>query len=144
MSMTKQTRTGYKIGDSYAKLLARFPLWKINSEDKYDQATTVAQDLIGRKGLDSDESAYLEALVVLISEYEDRQYPLDKMAAELTPLSMLKHLMDANDVSNTELAKVLGVGRPAVSMILAGDRPITADHARALAKRFAVDAGLFI
>ena len=31
-----------------------------------------------------------------------------------------------------------------MSMILSGQRPITADHARCLAERFNVDAGLFL
>jgi antitoxin component HigA of HigAB toxin-antitoxin module len=144
MKTTRETPDGYKIADSYAKLLARFPLWKITSEAKYDQATTVAQDLIGRRDLDADESAYLDALVILIGEYEDRQYPLDKLAAKLKPAGMLKHLIDANEVSQTEIAKVLNVGRSTVSMILCGARPITAEHARALGKRFGVEPGLFI
>jgi antitoxin component HigA of HigAB toxin-antitoxin module len=144
MRTTRETRDGYQIGDSYAKLLARFPLWMITSETKYDQATAIAQDLIGRRDLDADESAYLDALVILINGYEDRQYPLDKMAAKLSPVGMLKHLMDANDVSQTEMAKVLNVGRSTVSMILSGARPITAEHARSLGKRFSVEPGLFI
>jgi plasmid maintenance system antidote protein VapI len=47
-------------------------------------------------------------------------------------------------MTQAELARLLGVGPSAASMILSGDRPITADHARKLAKQFSVDPGLFL
>jgi plasmid maintenance system antidote protein VapI len=52
--------------------------------------------------------------------------------------------MEQTDMKQIELANILGVGRSAVSMIMSGDRPITAEHARALGKRFCVDPGLFL
>jgi plasmid maintenance system antidote protein VapI len=47
-------------------------------------------------------------------------------------------------MNQTDLARLLKVGSSAVSMILSGDRPITADHARNLAKYFDVNAAAFL
>jgi plasmid maintenance system antidote protein VapI len=47
-------------------------------------------------------------------------------------------------MTQSELGKLLGIGPSAVSMIFSGSRPITADHARRLGKRFCVDPGLFL
>ena len=52
--------------------------------------------------------------------------------------------MQARDVNQADLAKLLKIGPSAVSMILSGARPITADHARNLAKYFGLNPGAFL
>src|SRR5579862_9532750 len=80
-----------------------------------------------------DQNNYLETLILLTETYE-----ADEIADALDPtksssLDVLKYLMEANGMSQIELAKLLKVGPSSVSMILSGNRPITADHARNLA-----------
>jgi plasmid maintenance system antidote protein VapI len=52
--------------------------------------------------------------------------------------------MQAQTMSQVQLAKLLGIGPSAASMILSGDRPITADHARKLAKHFTLSPAAFL
>jgi plasmid maintenance system antidote protein VapI len=54
------------------------------------------------------------------------------------------YLMEARDLNQADLAKLLKVGASAISMILSGDRPITADHARNLAKYFDISPAAFL
>ena len=50
----------------------------------------------------------------------------------VTPLETLKHLMQEHEMSATDLSRLLGASCQLGSMILRGERAITADHARAL------------
>ena len=142
-TLTVQAHGRFKLGDTFAKLLQRFPLWRIATEDQYDLATAVLQDLIGRDNLNPDESAYLDSLTILIKEFEARAYPFDTLAKSRTPLHLLKHLMEANDMTQPDLAKLFNSPSGA-SMVLRGHRPISLPQARLLAARFGVDIGLFV
>jgi HTH-type transcriptional regulator/antitoxin HigA len=142
-TLTTQTHGRFKLGHTFAKLLQRFPLWKISTEAQYDLAIAVLQDLIGRDDLNSNESAYLDSLTILIKEYESRAYPFDTLAKNRTPLHLLKHLMEANDMTQADLAKLFNSPSGA-SMVLRGQRPISLPQARLLAARFHVDIGLFV
>jgi HTH-type transcriptional regulator/antitoxin HigA len=138
---TSQTKRGYRLGKSYLSLLKRFPLLAIRSEEEYDRATAVAQDLIGRDDLDGDQSRYLDTIITLISAYEAKEYDFDRES--LSPLEALRTLLEANDMNAADLGRVIG-SQPYASMILAGKRQISKDNAKKLAHRFKVDAGLFI
>jgi antitoxin component HigA of HigAB toxin-antitoxin module len=89
-----------------------------------------------------DQSDYLDTLNLLIERYESARYPIDQKKA--SPLQALSHLLAANGMKQADLAKLLDVGPSSASMILSGKRPITADHARKLGRRFAVEPGLFL
>jgi HTH-type transcriptional regulator/antitoxin HigA len=63
--------------------------------------------------------------------------------ARLSPLEALKYLMEENQMSAGDLGKILGE-RTLGSKILRGERKIGITYAKALAKRFSVEVGLFI
>lgn len=136
------TATG--ILPSYARLIRQFVLRPIRSKADYERASAVLDKLAVRNEstLDAGESDYFETLTLLIEAYDREHYPMPVKGA--SPLDTLRFLMAQNGMKQIDLAKLLGIGRSAVSMLLAGDRPITADHARRLADRFSVDAGLFL
>jgi antitoxin component HigA of HigAB toxin-antitoxin module len=80
-------------------------------------------------------------LARLLADYEEKHEPLpDKLGG----LRALRCLVDEHRIKQTELAQLLGVTKAAVSMILSGERPITADHARRLGKRFKLNPGAFL
>jgi HTH-type transcriptional regulator/antitoxin HigA len=139
--LTSHTKRGYRLGKSYLGLLKRFPLLAIRSEPEYDQATAVAQDLMGRDDLDEDQGRYLDTIITLISAYEAKEYDFDR--DNLSPLEALQTLLEANQMTPADLGRVIG-SQPYASMILAGKRQISKDNAKKLAERFKVDAGLFI
>ena len=130
--------------DSYMDLVRELSLRPIRNEAEYDRATVVLHRLavLGEKKLNAGQSDYLDALSVFIEKYDDEHYQID--SSSLTPVHALEALMTEHDMSQIELAKLLHVGASSASMIVAGNRPITANHARALGKRFKVDPGLFI
>jgi HTH-type transcriptional regulator/antitoxin HigA len=136
--------TALKIPASYSRLTRQFPLRPIRSAVQYREASVILDKLAVRdeSSLDAGEADYLETLSLLIEAYDREHYasPLHDAA----PLDVLKFLMEENGIKQSELSEILGIGPSAASMIVSGQRPITADHARRLGKRFSVDPGLFI
>lgn len=122
-------------------LIERFPLVAIRTAAEYDRAIAVVEFLFGRDDLDEDQERYNDALVELVTAYEDREYPFDDVP--ISPLDALKHLMEANDMGVGDLGKVIG-SQPVASLILSGKRPISKANAKKLGQRFCVDAGLFL
>jgi len=108
-----------------------------------DEATEMVDRLAVINKPTRDQADYLDTLTMLVEHYEAAHQPMDDIKKP-SSLEVLKHLLVANEMKQADLAKLLGIGRSAVSMILSGQRPITADHARVLGRRFAVEAGLFL
>ena len=132
-----------KIPASYSRLMRQFPLRPIRSAIQYRQASAILDKLAVREeSLDAGEADYLETLSLLIEAYDREHYPFPQHDA--TPREVLRFLMQHNGLKQGELAELLGIGPSAISMVLSGQRPITADHARRLGDRFSVDPGLFI
>jgi len=143
MSATLSKRRSNNSGPSprYLELIRDFPLRPITSRSQLQAATEILDRLFGRTHVDPGESDYMRVLAGLVEDYETRQ---EASQPEASGLDVLRHLMSEHDLKQAELSQILGVGPSAVSMILSGSRPITADHARKLATRFGVDAGMFI
>jgi antitoxin component HigA of HigAB toxin-antitoxin module len=114
----------------------------LRSRADADAATEILDRLFGRAQADRGEHDYVQALALLLSSYED-QNRLAR-AAHVSSVEVLQHLASASGMKQTDLAAVLGVGPSAASMILRGERPITAEHARRPGRRFKVQPGLFL
>jgi HTH-type transcriptional regulator/antitoxin HigA len=137
-------RTATRMPLSYSRLLRQFPLRPIRSKAEYLQAAAVLDKLAVRDESDLDEGEldYLETLSLVIEAYDREHCP--QPGKDASPLNVLRFLMNQNNLKQSDLAKLLQIGASAVSMILRGQRPITADHARRLGQRFKVDCGLFL
>lgn len=110
--------------------------WK---NDPYYRAIAIAEELEHKIDRTAEESAILELLVALIAKFEDEHYPINAG----TPLQMLLHLMESNNVKQENLVGVIG-SRGVVSEVVNGKRSISKAKAKALATFFSVDVGLFI
>jgi HTH-type transcriptional regulator/antitoxin HigA len=128
----------------YLKLIRKFPLRVIRSEAEYDAAIAVMQGLAihGEDGLDNGEADYLYALTSLVESYESAHHPIGPDG--LRPNERLKWLADESGLSQAELAKLLGVGQPLVSLILSGKRELTVSHIRKLSEHFHLNPQYFI
>jgi len=126
----------------YLELVRRFPLRPLRSRADADAATEILDRLFGRDRADRGEDDYVQALALLLSSYEDQNRR--GRAAHVSAVEVLQHLASESGMKQTELAAVLGVGPSAASMILRGERPITAEHARRLGRGFKVQPGLFL
>jgi HTH-type transcriptional regulator/antitoxin HigA len=128
----------------YLALIREFPLREIRSEKENDAAIAVATTLMLReeKSLSPGETDYLGALSILIRDWEKNACP--STADQGPPNERLRHLMENSGMTQADLASLLGVRQPAVSLLLSGKRRSTADHASKLALRFKLSPGYFL
>ncbi|HZZ42061.1 MAG TPA: helix-turn-helix domain-containing protein [Tepidisphaeraceae bacterium] len=129
---------------SFAELNELHQLRPITSASDLAQA----HDLIDRLAIltkrTKDQNNYLETLILLAEKYEADEIADALDTSKSSPLDALRYLMQIHQTRQTDLAKILGVGPSTVSMILSGDRPLTATHARNLAKHFSLSPAAFL
>ena len=84
---------------------------------------------------------YLEVLATLVEAYESRRCEIDTPG--VTPIEALKFLMAENDMTGSDLGRLLGQ-RQLGAQILSGRRQLSKAHIRKLAGHFNVRADLFL
>ena len=108
---------------------------------EYDAAAGLLDTLVLRADLSDGEKDYVEALSLFIEDYDRRHNVFD--TGGRTPLAMLKHLMEANEMTVTALGRLLG-SKGVASEILRGKRALSKAHILKLAGRFNTDPWLFL
>jgi len=91
------------------------------------------------ENLSAEEEKLLKLLARLIEDFEQKLY----RASAATPLEILRHLMEARGIKQSDLWKVFG-SKGVASEVLNGKRGISKTQARALADYFHVSADLFV
>jgi antitoxin component HigA of HigAB toxin-antitoxin module len=114
----------------------------LHDEVGYGNTMEVIDALTSIPARTKDQAEYLDTLTILAEAYERAHHAID--TSEISGLDALKHLVEENRITGVALGRILGVKPPAVSMIVNGIRPITADHARKLGRRFGLEPGIFI
>jgi antitoxin component HigA of HigAB toxin-antitoxin module len=127
----------------YTELNRQFPLQPIRNKAMARKATAILDELFSDHFDDPGEENYVVALAALLADYEDVHDP-GPDTSRISGLETLRHAIENSRITQQQLANILGVSQPAVSQILAGKRPITADHARALGRHFRLDPGAFL
>jgi HTH-type transcriptional regulator/antitoxin HigA len=125
--------------DIYGALLARYQPKVIITEEENEQALALAQEIEHRKNRTIEEEELLELLITLIEKFEEKHYPI----LQGKPQDTLRHLLEENNLKQEDLVEILG-SRGVISKIVNGERMISKAQAKALAKFFNVDVGLFI
>jgi HTH-type transcriptional regulator / antitoxin HigA len=125
--------------DPYVDLVRRFPLRPIRSDDDLDEAIKVVDLLLDRRDLSPEEGDYLEVLGDLIEQYESEAHPM----APLSDAEMLRHLIEAKGVSQTEISDATGIADSTISEVLAGKRSLNRSHIGKLARYFNVSPNVF-
>ena len=64
--------------------------------------------------------------------------------ARVSDARMVRHLMEAKGVNQTEVAQATGIANSTISAVLKGVRQLTREHVGQLAIFFHVDPGVFI
>jgi HTH-type transcriptional regulator/antitoxin HigA len=136
-------KTARATRDDYLQWVKAFPLVPIKTERHFDEALVVVKKLAmrGEDHLTVGERDYLAALTFFVEDYENKHYQID--AKEMEPVEALKYLMEESGMTTADLGRLLGNSSVA-SQILHGKRALSKSHIAALAKRFHVEAGLFI
>jgi HTH-type transcriptional regulator / antitoxin HigA len=121
------------------ELVRRFPLKTIKNDSEHERACKMLSELMGRK-LSAGAGDYLDALIVLVNKYGDEHHAI---ADEMTPREALAALMEANQLSQADVGRIIG-SESAVSMFLKGERELSKSQIKRLAERFKLDASIFI
>lgn len=113
--------------------------WKvIKTEEEYNKASLRLIELFEAE-LSLDESNELELLLVLIKDYDDKNYQLPS----LNPLDVIKIKMEEKGLSPKDLESVIGT-KGHVSAVLSGKREITLKMAQKLVRFFDIPADVFL
>jgi HTH-type transcriptional regulator / antitoxin HigA len=128
-----------KARDLYFELVLQLPLRPIRSDKDLNAAVKMVDSLLDRKKLAPEEEDYLEVLGDLIEQYESEAHPM----APVSDVEMLRHLIEAKGVSQTEVSKATGIADSTISEVLKGKRSLNRAHIGKLAKYFSVSPDVF-
>jgi HTH-type transcriptional regulator/antitoxin HigA len=125
---------------TYSRLVAKARPVVIKTEEENNRMLAIVEQLM-KKGddLTAEEGELLELLSNLISNFEDKHYPIKAPS----PLEMLQHLMESRRVAAKDLWDVFG-SKGVASEVLSGKRGMSIAHIKKLATFFNVSPELFI
>ena len=129
-----------KTKDLYFDLVVRFPLRPIRSNKELDKAVKMVDSLLDRRDLSSEEKDYLEVLGDLIERYESEEHPV----APVSDAEMLRHLIEAKGVSQTQVSSATGIADSTISEVLKKKRSLNRNHIGKLARYFNVSPDVFV
>ena len=111
----------------------------IHDKTEFQNVLEITDAMAGHP-LTPDQEDYFDLLCRLIEDYEKDRV----QAPETTALEALQHLVNAHGLNAADLARLLGVHRTLGAMILRGERKLTLNHVRTLARHFGVSADVFL
>ena len=124
--------------NEYSTLLASILPHVIHTEAENERCLAVLEALNNRDDLSVEEERIAELLTLLIENFEEQAYALPKAS----PLDILRHLMEANDLRQSQMVDVFGTASVA-SEVLSGKRALSKTHIAKLSARFHVSPELF-
>ena len=127
------------VDERYMTLVERMPLIPIRNKEHYDQVVALIDELVDRDSRTASEDDYLDVLSDLVIRYESEHVNFPEASAA----DLLRHLMEAHGMRPADLVPLLG-SRTSVSAILSGQRPVSAEQARRLVKRFGLPTDAFL
>lgn len=134
------TGTRQPIAARYLELLNSTPLRPIRSGADLDRAIRMVDSLLDLDQLVPDEQDYLEVLSGLIEKYEGDEEPLPSVS----DADMLRHLIEAKDITQSQLAAETRIAESTISAILSGKRALSRLHIATLARFFHVNPAVFL
>ena len=94
--------------------------------------------LLGWGALCDGEEDYLDASSDLVAVYEAERHAIEPAS----DADMLRHLLEAKGVTQTQLSLEAGISKSTISEVLAGKRPFSRQMIRKLADFFEVDVSV--
>ena len=141
MKVTRAKTEFARLPKDYAGLCRMLTPRPIRDKVDFENVTEITDAMAGHK-LTADQEDYFDLLCRLIEDYEKEHAQLD--TSKVTGLEALQHLLEAHDLNAADLARLLGVHRTLGAMILRGERKLTLNHVRTLARHFGVSADVFL
>lgn len=131
------------IDEDYFAAVRKFPLTVIKTKEENKRALEIVNHLMDAdsKGtLSPGEDVYMETLIVLIQEFEEKTYPTPKS----DPIDMLKFLMEQSESRQIDLVPHIFETQSIVSDVLRRKKKLTVQHIKRLSERFKVEPELFM
>ena len=128
------------VRNEYFRLVRRFPLRPIRSEQELDRATRVIDELIAHEQRSPGADDYLDVLSDLVEKYESEHHPIP----DASPVEMLQFLIEDRKTNQRAVALGSGMHVSTMSEILSGGRQMNLVHMRKLAAFFNVDIAVFL
>jgi HTH-type transcriptional regulator/antitoxin HigA len=125
--------------ERYAELLSKYQPRIIKTEKENEAFLAIAEELMARPQLNLEEDVFLELLVHLIEEFEEKHYAIGSS----TPHSRLLHLMEARSLDYADLVSALGSIEVSKAVVEEHSK-IDLEQASALGQFFHIDPRLFI
>jgi len=123
----------------YLELVSRFELRPIRSDAELRAASEVVDRLLDYDELSQDASDYLSVLSSLIQAYEDEHCQFEPPG----DADVLRHLMEARNINQSQLAQATGIVYSTISNVLSGKRQLTRGQIGTLSKYFGVSPKVF-
>jgi HTH-type transcriptional regulator/antitoxin HigA len=140
--MTQTTTRNHSAAtNDYLELIRELPIRPITSAKEHKAAQVILDRLVGRDDLTSGQLDYLAALIRFVEDYERERFTLGMK--RLTPIELLRHLMEENDMNTSDLGYILG-SRGLASEVLNGKRGLSKMLIRRLSEHFGVGPSLFL
>jgi HTH-type transcriptional regulator/antitoxin HigA len=145
MKTTIRTDAGPKsfvtLPKDYTGLCQHYVPRPLHDDSDYAAACNAIESLLGFEDrLNPDQTDYLEAVSSFIEAYDRKQVKWPQS----TPLDTLKFLLEQHELSAADLSRILGSDRSLGPKLLRGERRLTVDHIRTLARRFNVEPGVLL
>ena len=127
--------------NDYTGLCQRYVPRPLHDADDYAVAVRAIEPLAGFEDrLNADQTDYLEAVSSFIEAYDQTRVKWPKGR----PVETLQFLLEQHDLCAADLSRILGSDRSLGPKLLRGERRLTVDHIRALARRFNVEPGVLL
>jgi HTH-type transcriptional regulator/antitoxin HigA len=125
--------------DLYFELVQAFPLRRLRADDELVEAIEIIDSLLDKGALSKPEQDYLDVLSDLVEKYEAAEHPMPPVS----DAAMLRHVLEAKEVPQAEVARATGIDESTLSLVLAGKRNLSRSHIGKLAHYFGVQPGAF-
>ena len=125
----------------YTGLCQRYVPRPLHDAADYAAARRAIEPLLGfEERLTADQVDYLEAVSSFIEAHDQARVKWPRG----TTLDTLKFLLEQHGMSAADLARVLGGDRSMGPKLLRGERRLTVDHIRTLARHFHIEPGVLL
>ena len=125
----------------YTGLCQRYVPRPLHDAADYAAARRAIEPLAGFEDrLNADQTDYLEAVSSFMEAYDQTRVKWPKGK----PVETLQFLLEQHDLSAADLSRILGSDRSLGPKLLRGERRLTVDHIRILARRFNIEPGVLL
>ncbi|MBT3198638.1 MAG: transcriptional regulator [Phycisphaerales bacterium] len=138
--MKSLTLTHDDIPSSYAELVDLLMPRPLHDDVDYRNALGVLDAMAGFE-MNVDQEDYFEAIATFVEKYEFAHHAI--ASEKLTPVELLRSLIDAHGMSESDLGRLLG-DRSLGHRVLSGERDLSKAHIRTLAEHFSLNPAVFL